>query len=159
VAGRRTRGQDHDCTPPPPPDAYEAAVRLLALRPHGEVELRRKLARRGCEPEAIDEALARARRLGYLDDAAFARALVAVRAAGRGPALIAAELAAKGVARTDAAEALAGVSPADQVAAARRLAARTPSADRRAVAGRLHRRGFTPEVVRAALDLEHDQDG
>jgi regulatory protein len=136
-----------------PPDAFEAAIRLLGQRPHGEVELRRKLARRSCPPEEIDRAMARVRRLGYLDDEAFARALVAHRSRGRGPALIAAELAARGVSRELAGEALAAVTAADQVAAARRLAAGA-AADPRRVAARLQRRGFAPEVVRAALGLD-----
>src|SRR5438045_1157242 len=82
VAASRSRSQ-------PPPDAFDAAIRLLGVRPHGEVELRRKLARRGCPPEQVDEALERARRLGYLDDRAFARALGAYRAGGRGAAVLA----------------------------------------------------------------------
>jgi regulatory protein len=144
VAASRSRSQA-------PPDAFDAAIRLLGVRPHGEVELRRKLARRGCPPEHVDEALERVRRLGYLDDGAFARALVAYRVGGRGAAMIAAELAARGVDREVAAEALAEVSEADQVAAARRLAARAPSADRQRVAARLQRRGFAPDVIRTAL--------
>jgi regulatory protein len=141
-----------------PPDAFDAAIRLLALRPHGEVELRRKLAHRRCPAEQVDEAMARVRRLGYLDDAAFARSLVAHRSGARGTALIAAELAARGVGRDLADEALAAVSEADQVATARRLAARTPTADRRALAGRLQRRGFPADVIRAALQVEEDED-
>ncbi len=141
-----------------PPDAFDAAIRLLALRPHGEVELRRKLAQQRCPAEQVDEAMARVRRLGYLDDAAFARSLVAHRSGARGTALIAAELAARGVGGDLAAEALAAVSEADQVAAARRLAARTPTADRRVLAGRLQRRGFPANVIRAALHVEEDED-
>jgi regulatory protein len=144
VAASRSRSQA-------PPDAFDAAIRLLGVRPHGEVELRRKLARRGCPSEQIEEALERARRLGYLDDGAFARALVAHRAGGRGAAMIAAELAARGVDREVAAEALAEVSEADQVAAARRLAARAPTEDRRRLAARLQRRGFASDVIRTAL--------
>ena len=155
MAASRTSGQGRA---QPSPDAYDAAIRLLGLRPHGEVELRRKLAQRRCPPQAIDDAMTRVRRLGYLDDAAFARTMVAHRSTGRGTALIAAELAARGVGRAEVAAALAGVSEADQVAAARRVAARTPSADRRTVAGRLQRRGFTPKVVRAALELDPDPD-
>lgn len=117
------------------------------------MELRRKLGRRRCPPEAIDEAMSRLRDLGYVDDAAFARALVAERAGARGPALIAAELASKGVGRDVAGEALAAVSREEQVAAARRLAGRSAGDDPRTVAARLQRRGFGTDVIREALDL------
>lgn len=140
----------------PPPDAFDLAVRLLGLRPHSELELRQKLRRKGCEADAVDDALARARRLGYLDDAAFARALVAHRSRTRGPAVVAAELAAKGINRGLARDALGVVDHASQVEAARRLAARNSHADRQVVAARLLRRGFATDVIREALDLERD---
>jgi regulatory protein len=137
--------------PPAPPDAFDAALRLLTARPHSERELRQKLARRRCPPEEIERAMARVRGLGYLDDAAYARALAARRARTRGPALIAAELSAKGVDRDLAREAVAEVTRADQVAAARRLAARSPGVDRRLLMGRLSRRGYPADVVREAV--------
>jgi regulatory protein len=135
------------------PDAFAIALRLLSGRPHGELELRRKLSRRGCPPEEVERALARARGLGYIDDAALARAVAARRVRTRGPALIAAELAAKGIQREVAREAVAGVRRDDLVAAASRLAARgvRSGADRRTVAARLLRRGFPADVVREAL--------
>jgi regulatory protein len=139
-----------------PPDAFEAAVRLLTGRAHSELELRRKLLRRSCPPDDVDRALARARGLGYLDDAAFARGLTAQRSRSRGPALIAAELAARGVDREVARAAVGSVDRGELVAAARRLAARgaNRSADQRAIAGRLLRRGFPGDVVREALGPE-----
>jgi regulatory protein len=140
----------------PPPDAFDLAVRLLGLRPHSELELRQKLRRKGCGTAAIDDALARARRLGYLDDASFARALVAHRSRTRGPAVVAAELAAKGINRGLARDALGVVDHASQVEAARRLASRSSHADREVVAARLLRRGFATNVIREALDLEFD---
>ena len=100
--------------------------------------------------------MARARRLGYLDDAAFARALVAHRSRTRGPAVVAAELAAKGINRGVARDALGVVDRSSQVEAARRLAARSSHADRQVVAARLLRRGFATDVIGEALDLELD---
>lgn len=139
-----------------PPDPFDLAVRLLRLRPHSELELRRKLRRKGCATEAIEDAVARARRLGYLDDATFARALVAHRSRTRGPSVVAAELAAKGINRGLARDALGVVDHSSQVEAARRLAARSSDTDRQVVAARLLRRGFTTDVIREALDLELD---
>ena len=133
---------------------------MLSQRAHSELELRRKLGRRRCPPDEIDGALGRARGLGYLDDAAFARGLTAQRVRTRGPALIAAELAARGVDREVVRETVAAVGRDQVVAAARRLATRgsAAQADRRLVAGRLLRRGFSSDVVREALGPEVEVD-
>jgi regulatory protein len=142
----------------PPPDAFDLAARLLGLRPHSEFELRQKLRRRGCSPNAIEEAMSRAYGLGYLDDAAFANALVARRSRTRGPAIVAAELATKGIDREVARDALRAVDRAAQVATARRLAGGSAHSDRRVVASRLLRRGFAYAVIREALELDLDPD-
>ncbi|MDQ6772486.1 MAG: RecX family transcriptional regulator, partial [Candidatus Dormibacteraeota bacterium] len=118
---------------------------------HTEAELERKLRRRGCEPPAVAATLAGLKARGYIDDAAFARALAARRARERGPALIAAELSARGVSRAAISAALEGIDPESQLQAARRLATRSSGTDRALVAARLSRRGFDPETVRAAI--------
>ncbi len=100
--------------------------------------------------------MTQARQLGYLDDAAFAQVLVGHRSRSRGPAVIAAELAAKGIDRELARDALGRVDRGAQVAAARKLAARAGMEDRQRMAARLTRRGFPPEVVREALELDID---
>jgi regulatory protein len=135
------------------PDTFETALRLLTRRAHSEAELRRKLARRGCPADDVDRAVVRVRGLGYLDDAAFARALAGARARTRGPALIARELASKGIARALVQDAVGAVRREDVVAAARRLAGRAAEtgADRRLAAARLQRRGFPGDVIREAL--------
>jgi regulatory protein len=120
------------------------------------MELGRKLRQRGCSGAEVEEVLERARARGYLDDEAFARALVAQRSTVRGPALIAAELAAKGVPRSLARAALESLGREEQVAAAGRLAARMgPSR----AAARLQRRGFAGNVIREALDGSLDDLG
>lgn len=151
LAPKRGSGQPSSATPP---DGYAVALRLLALRPHSTAELRRKLRQRGCPAEEVEEVLGRAAAHGYLDDDAYARALVSRRAAARGPALIAAELAAKGVSRSLAAVALEGVSREDQVAAAARLAGSLSMRDPNRAAARLQRRGFSWDVIREALRVE-----
>jgi regulatory protein len=145
-------------TDEPPPDPFDLGLRLLAQRPHGEAELGRKLTRRGCDPAAVGGALARLRELGYLDDAAFARALVARRASARGTSLIGAELAAKGIGPAAARAALDTVTEEDERAAARRLAERWGGLPAQRVAARLRRRGFSDEAVRAALDGSEAHD-
>jgi regulatory protein len=109
----------------------------------------------------VEGALERLREQGYLDDLAYARALVSRRSRGRGARAIRAELAARGVDRESAAEALRELERGVEVRAAARLLSR--SAARLAVpagagpppalAGRLVRRGYSEEVVRQAWDL------
>lgn len=127
-------------------------MRLLAVRPHSRAELRQKLRRRGCEAEAIEVALDRCVEVGYLDDVAFARALVNRRSASRGSAAIASELASKGIGRDLAEQLLTGREEAEVEAAARFLARLRPAAsDRMRAAAKLQRRGFTVQVIRQAF--------
>ncbi|MGH7912161.1 MAG: regulatory protein RecX [Candidatus Dormibacteraceae bacterium] len=135
----------------PPPDAFETAVRLLALRPHSAVELRRKLRQRGCPEERIDAAIARAQELGYQSDVDFAASLVRTRSTSRGRLAMAADLARRGVDREAAGDALAGVTPEDELTTARAIAARMPSIEAGRLGGRLQRRGFSSEVVRRVV--------
>jgi regulatory protein len=132
-------------------DPYQLGLRIVGLRAHSEAELRRKLLRRGCPGVGVDAALRRLRGQGYLDDAAYARGLVARRSADRGPTVIAAELAAKGIDRHIAAGVLGELDRSGQLEAARRLVARSPGLDPRRLAARMQRRGFTVEVIRDAL--------
>ncbi|MGH7904784.1 MAG: regulatory protein RecX, partial [Candidatus Dormibacteraceae bacterium] len=74
----------------------EAGLLLLARRPHAQVELQRKLLRRGHDAEGVTAALTRLLELGYLDDASFAASLVRHRSPGRGRSAIAAELVRRG---------------------------------------------------------------
>lgn len=152
---RRTDRKDEPRTPP---NAVDAALRLLGSRTHGEVELRRKLRQRGCPADEIDRAIVRMRELGYLDDEAFAQAVVAYRARSRGAQAIAAELAAKGVSRDVAAAAVAGVDRETAVAAARAIAARSRGVEPRLLATRLMRRGFDRDVIKAALDVTEEEE-
>lgn len=79
--------------------ALRAALRLLERRAHGRHELERKLRRKGHGDGAVEAALIRLDRLGLVDDAAFAEAYVAARAArGRGPERLRRDLRQLGVA-------------------------------------------------------------
>ncbi len=127
------------------------AVRLLALRAHGQEELRRKLLRRGCLAEEVGAALAQLRVSGYLDDLEVARSLVRRRSQARGRALIAQELLSLGISREVTAQALAELSEQVEAAAARHLIESAPGLQRQRLAGRLQRRGFVPSQVRRLL--------
>lgn len=139
-------------TDAPTPDAYELALRFLAVRSHSEQELIRKLQRRACEDGDIDRALERLRELRYVDDVAYAGSLVRLRAGHRSRAAILAELAAKGIDRAIAVDATVGLDRDDQLETARRLAATWPVLTPERVAGRLQRRGFPPDVVYTVLE-------
>ena len=143
---------DREGSDKPPPDPFEAAVRLLALRPHSRMELRRKLVQRRCDAALIDAALDRAAELGYLDDAAYARSLVRLRSSTRGRAAIGAELAARGVGRDLAAEVLGEIDSEAQLESAIRLLRKMPLATTRPelLLARLQRRGFAPGLARMA---------
>jgi regulatory protein len=78
--------------------AFRAAIKAIEQRAHGTVELTRKLGRRSHGPDAVAGAVARLTTLGLLDDAAFARGYVEVRARrGSGPMRIRHDLARLGV--------------------------------------------------------------
>lgn len=83
----------------PPPDAYITALVLLGQRELSAAQLRTRLARRGCEPEAIDTTIERLRRDRTLDDARVARAAARLEAGirKRGPARVRLRLQSMGL--------------------------------------------------------------
>jgi regulatory protein len=138
--------------------ALDAGLRLLGMRAHSRVELRRKLGRRGYDQGDVDGALSRLSELGYLDDASFATGHVRRRSTTRGPLALSAELSARGVDRRVADAALDGFDRPAQVAAATILAGRLAGHSRPAgyrelldtVGAKLLRRGFSITVAREA---------
>jgi regulatory protein len=133
-------------------------LRYLAGRAHSRLELRRKLGRKGFEEDEVEAALDRLTELGYLDDEAFARALVRRRSASRGPSALAAELGSKGISREGVSAALADLDQSAQLEAATRLAERLYAEkpvpgykemlDR--IGAKLLRRGYSGSVAREA---------
>lgn len=148
-APRERRVLDHKA-------ARLAAGDLLSRRAWTELELTRRLVRRGAPPDVAEAVVADMVGRGYVDDAAFARHFVASRIArGYGPARLAADLRARGIPSAVVAAALADVDADAELDRARALARRRLPALRRAaverVAGRLRdyllRRGFSGRVV------------
>lgn len=146
--------------------AYRTVLRALERRPHARADLARRLLRRGLAAEAVEQALARAARVGLLDDAAFARHYVATRTErGRGPARLVRDLLSLGVARPLVDRAIAEQWPdggdrrslpaALAVKRAAQLGDLPRPAKRRRLLAFLARRGFTGsaavEAVAAAL--------
>ena len=133
-----------------------AAGDLLSRRAWTEVELTRRLVRRGAPPEVAAAVVTDLKGRGYVDDAAFARHFVETRAArGYGAARLAADLRARGVAQAVVSAALSTLDAGAQLERARGLAGRRLAALRRVAperaAGRLRdyllRRGFSAAVV------------
>jgi regulatory protein len=150
------------------PESVARAVCLRALTgtPKPRSQLTDLLARRGVPAEAAEAVLDRFTEVGLIDDAAFARAWVSSRQAGRGLArrALQAELRAKGVDPEVAAEAAEQVDDDDERVAARTLVQRRLGSmsrlDRatatRRLLGMLARKGYSggmaAAVVREALD-------
>lgn len=142
----------------------DKALELLSFRARSESELEGRLRRAGHGSDVTAAALRRCRELGYLDDEAFALALVRdrLRLKPKGRRALRSELYKKGIDRDLADTAIdegfaeAGV---DEAKLARRLAVRRLKAlgrlerevARRRLAGYLARRGFPPPVVHAAV--------
>ena len=146
--------------------ARSICLRALTGAPKTRQQLADLLAKRGIPDDVAELVLDRFGEVGLIDDAAFARAWVTSRQAGRGLArrALKAELRAKGVDGEAAEEAVALVDDQDEWEAARRLVQRRMpglrrvdrvTAERRLV-GMLARKGYgaglAAWVVREALD-------
>jgi regulatory protein len=144
--------------------AREAALSLLTYRSRSAAELRRRLGRKGFDPEVAGRTVERMRELGVVDDAAFAETFVRdrVRRRPKGKRRLADELRAKGV---DAETARAAVDEvleredATELDLARQAAAKwrpqpgeEPARARRRLHGFLARRGFAGETVRQVME-------
>lgn len=154
--------------------AWNAALRLLGVRPRTEHEIRDRLRRKEFLPEHIDKTVTRLRDLNLLDDSQFARLWVANRQnlSPRGSHALRQELRAKGVDRQVADEVIAETTDLDSereacVEVARKAAHKYLNAPDRATFNRkfgsyLQRRGFrfdTMKPILAELWAERESDG
>ncbi|PWU55367.1 RecX family transcriptional regulator [Micromonospora sp. S4605] len=166
--GRRGRSEEAGSEAPAaaPRDEAEVAreicLRQLAVRPRTRAELATALAKRGISEEVSAEVLDRYDEVGIIDDAAFARAWVSSRHAGRGLArrALANELRQRGVDGDVAREALGELDETTEAETARALVERKlrvargePDAVFRRLVGMLARKGYPPGVaIRAVKD-------
>jgi regulatory protein len=150
---------DADCA------LYDRAIRLLAARSRSAAEIRRRLRRDGAEAARIERVLATLQSRGYVDDAAHARTVTRSRVRSRGTSArrIAQELRRQGVAADVAAEAIDDVfadESIDETAAALAVARKRAAlladlpapVQRRRLYGYLARRGYSPDIVRTAVE-------
>ncbi len=139
--------------------ALDVAYRYLGHRDRTVLEVRRHLEAKRVEPDTIDAALAELERVGYLDDARYARAFAEDRRTldGWGAERIERRLRRAGIERELIDAVLGAQGPADELAAAiavleRRV--RTPPRDERArerALGVLARRGYDLETAYDAV--------
>jgi regulatory protein len=139
--------------------ALDAAVGMLARRPHSEREVRQRLRRRKLDAAVIDQTLERLKEALLIDDAEFARSYadLRLRASPRSRRLVQQELRAAGVeaaVASDAVEELSDDEAAYRLACGRMRSLSRLDADAFAarLAGLLRRRGFGWDVTRRTLE-------
>lgn len=145
--------------------ALAFSLKLLGYRMRSQRELRQRLSRKGFTRTEEDEAIAKLVGLGYIDDAATARALrdQAERVKLLGHSGARNFLWTRGIGKEDSEQALEGY---DEEAAALKLLERKQRAlaglpihvARRRLAGYLGRRGFSGESLSRMLRLALDEE-
>lgn len=153
----------------PAGDAYEAAVRYLAGRPHTVAEIHRHLRSKKFDVETIDHAIDRLRAQRYVDDEAFARWWLEQRERfkPRGHRALRTELAQKGVGRDVVDLVLGERAPDADVEQARRALSRPltrwadmPDAEkRRKIHTYLAARGFDYDTIDEVTRREVTEEG
>ncbi len=144
-------------------ECFDSAMQFLTARLHSRSELYRKLARREWGESVIEAVLDDLTRMGYLDDARFARtkALSAAQHKQHGRRRAFLELIRSGVKGDVADKALSEVyAEHDSTSIARDLARKQaprlkgldPVVARRRLVGMLQRRGFDYEAIKPVVD-------
>jgi len=138
--------------------ARRKVIQYLSVRKKSTLETRHYLQKASFSSDSINEAIAVADELGYLNDKDYAEAFTRTRqkSGTKGPRIVAAELQSRGIDRDEARRVVAGMAETNtQMEMARRVAAKKyPSikdeADQakasRRLAQHLARRGFDPEI-------------
>ncbi len=152
-------------------ECFDKGLEYLSARLHSRSELQRKLMRREYGDAVIGTVLDELQRLGYVDDARFARAkaLSAAERKHQGRRRAFMELRKAGVSGEVAEGALQDVySKSDSLAVARELAIKQaprlrkldPVVAKRRLVGMLQRRGFDYEDIKPVVDevLGHGTD-
>lgn len=138
--------------------ARNTAYRYLTLRSRSRAEVEQKLHDRGYPAAVIGSVIEHLLRLGYLDDAQFARQWAAsrVRSRGFGRRRIEQELKQKGIGQDIIHETVCGLfEESSELDVARREASKKlrtlsrfdPEARKRRLAGFLERKGFPSTVI------------
>jgi regulatory protein len=142
--------------------ARQYAFLLLSYKARTTSELRQRLARKGFSPDIVSRTLQRLAELKMVDDAGFARRFTEdrINIGHKGKWRVRGELLKRGVAKEHIEDALA--TAPDEKTAAREVAEKYLSRNRRLepdiLKRRLYaflaRRGFSPDTIRRAINLE-----
>ena len=172
IAAVEARPSSSSDLPPLAPEAHAAAtaaLRLLRHRPRSEHELRQRLLDKEHTVDAADEALARLRVWGLVDDADFAAEWVRGRRRrrGRSRGALERELRDKGVAEPLIAEAVSGIDESEDrqqaVELVRTRLSRKPvgaasdadiQGERRRLVAFLARRGYPTGLAMSVVNAE-----
>jgi regulatory protein len=150
--------------------AYQQALHFISFRPRSEVEVRKKLAEKGAEPEVIESVLTRLRTAQLVGDEQFARKWIDNRSTfrPRSHRMLRYELHQKGVGEVFIQQALAEADNEPDLAYqagikyARRLEGLDWELFRKRLSGFLGRRGFPygtiAPVVRQIWDDNHSTE-
>lgn len=144
--------------------ARNSAYRYLAVRPRSCAEVKQRLIDRGFPPAVVRSVMDHLLRLGYLNDAQFARDWAAsrTRTRGYGRRRIEQELRNKGIDSDIIGETLVRLfeeTPETDVArkaAEKKLRSLTrfePEVRKRRLAGFLERKGFSSEIIRSIIRM------
>lgn len=143
-------------------EARQYAFLLLSYKARTTSELKQRLGRKGFSPDIISHTLQRLAELKMVDDAGFARRFAEDRITigHKGKWRVRGELLKRGIDRKQIDEAIAEAP--DEVAAAKEVAQKYLSRNRRLepdvlkrrVFALLARRGFSPDTIRQAINVE-----
>ncbi len=146
-------------------EARQYAFLLLSYKARATKELTQRLTRKGFSPDIIARTLQRLAELKMIDDAGFARRFAEDRIAigHKGKWRVRGELMKRGIGRQQIDAAIAEAP--DEVAAAKEVAAKylsrnrrlEPDVLRRRLYALLARRGFSPDTIRQVIDLEETE--
>lgn len=142
--------------------AQERALRLLSARQMSRAELERKLREKGASPAAIPATLERMERLGAINDAEYAGAVVRMcLRKGFGPQRVRAELIRRGVPRDCWEEAL-GALPEENgdtldALLDKRLSPDPSREELQKAAAWLQRRGYPWREIKAAIERRREE--
>jgi regulatory protein len=146
-------------------DAYEAALTLLDFSTRTGEEIRRGLIRKGYTEPAADSVVARLTEAGLIDDRHYAARIVENAShKSVGFYSVRRKLMAKGISEDDADAVLSALDDGQQLSAARAAAAKLahkyadlePRQARSKLSQALARRGFSWDVISAALESADD---
>ncbi|MGZ8424384.1 MAG: regulatory protein RecX [Candidatus Binatia bacterium] len=144
------------------------ALRYLSYRPRSELEVKKYLRQKGCEPQASEAVIDKLRSLHYLDDLSFAQlwARSRLESRGYGPRRVEQELRIKGIGANVIRETIQqSLNHRSEQESARKILTKRfgdaslqdAKAQRRAVA-LLQRRGFSSQVIFDLLQYRIDED-